>query len=64
MKIAVYRIDTGSIVRIVKCTPQDAQLQAGEGEAFVECDDHFDHIHRVENGELVEIKGADDANQT
>ena len=62
MKIAVYRVDTGAILRVVKCNPDDCDLQAGDGEAWVECDDHFDHTHKIVDGAIVEIGGGANAN--
>lgn len=61
MKIAVYCVESGNILRVVKCDPDHVDLQVGPGEAFVECDDHSDLTHRVEAGLLVEIEGGSNA---
>ena len=56
IRIAVYSVTTGTILRIVTCSESMAAIQAGLGEAIIAAPAEVtDTSHRVEDGVLVPV---------
>lgn len=56
MRVAVYEVTTGEILRVVVCPEAAVGRQAGDGEAVLECGpDVSDATHRVVDGEVAPL---------